>query len=407
MPHTLVFRSNKISLSLLHEHAILLLFALLIIGGNLLRPAFFSSNTVTEIALDGLSFTYLLRNAKSRTLWIILTLLAASTLYGIFNSGWEALSVLHGIKLFGMVCSGVAVGRVLYARYGNEVKRCVHFVMKCYLLCFALGALLLIFFPISMDLYRFLAKWSLPYVGDPHVGRLISPYLDPNYFAAIACLPLIMTPYVKRVKGWLFVICLCILLSWSRSGIATAMLIMIPLSFYLPKQARRALFIVAVLASLPLFFSHYGHTFIDRLLNFQKDPSALARVESYQWGFSYLKEHPFFGVGYNFVNSAAFKEAHLYSLDSSLLLALNCFGCVPTLAALSCCALWIHNHFIALRRQKNQNLTSFSFCLLFYIGVIFLFTSLFNNILFYQYWLIPTLALVVYCNACAKNSSYP
>jgi hypothetical protein len=52
-------------------------------------------------------------------------------------------------------------------------------------------------------------------------------------------------------------------------------------------------------------------------------------------------------------------------------------------------------------------LTALSNCLLYYIGIIFLFTSLFNNILFYQYWLIPTLALVVYCNASAKYCSYP
>jgi hypothetical protein len=407
MPQTLVFRPHKISLLLVYERAILWIFALLIIFGNLLRPAFFSASTVTEIALDTLSIFYLILNAGSRTLWTIVALLGCSTLYGVAIYGWEPLSVLHGIKLLGMVASGAAVGTVLFARYGNSLKECMQFLMRCYLLCFILSILLLAFFPISTELYRFMARWSLLYTGDPHVARMISPYLDPNYFAAIACLPLLLTPYTKRVKGWLLLISLCILLSWSRSGMATALLLMIPLFFYLPKRHRAPLILLALLCLASLFFTEVGRTFLDRLLHFQKDPSALARAESLQWGIHYLKQHPFFGVGYNFLNSAAFKEAHLYALDSSLLLALNCFGCLPTLAALFCGGIWLHNHRVALSKKKDRNLTALSNCLLYYIGIIFLFTSLFNNILFYQYWLIPTLALVVYCNASAKYCSYP
>ena len=129
------------------------------------------------------------------------------------------------------------------------------------------------------------------------------------------------------------------------------------------------------------------------------DASAQARFNSFDLGFSLFAEQPTFGVGYNYLLIYAQRARGLTSLDSSLQVILVNFGAVGTLFIAVLILWWGVTLWRCLSASPNAD-DGFAFrCFryfLLYLLVIVIFTSQFNNVLFYQYWLFPILALATY-----------
>lgn len=139
-----------------------------------------------------------------------------------------------------------------------------------------------------------------------------------------------------------------------------------------------------------------------------QEGSALLRLESFLIGFDVLQNHPIFGVGYNygvvFAESRTLVSEHegvQVGFDSSLLTMAVNFGLVATLGFLILLFRWFRRLWLALARLSEAQ--SLFLLIISYLLVTILFSSFFNNILFYQFWLVPVVALCRYFALLARD----
>jgi O-antigen ligase len=380
-----------LSLSKGWDFAVLLSFALFFCFGQFLRllplPYFPSSFSVAEVFLYLVAVPrYFIRFRKSMG---VLFFIVLSTLYGIGLHGFDLTSILYGIKLCAMISSAVVVGEVLAKRYSLE--SCLRFFMGLFSIIVLIGFGIFFVFPKAHLFFSFLDQYGIHFYGDPHERRFISSFLDPNYYAVIACLGLLITLYLrKHFLASIFL--MSILLTFSRSGIATCCLLFL----FFPR--RWGLFLVVAILGGVLFWSQ-THFFWERLLSFGEDPSALARLETWQLGIQLFWERPLFGIGYHFLAPVFEQEMNRLSTDSSFLITLIDFGLIPTLLFLGLGALWTIHSWYRLVKSHRQ----FFAYLWIYLMICLVFTSQFNNLLYYQYWLIPMIALFTFLTSYEKN----
>jgi O-antigen ligase len=339
----------------LYKKCLLGCFILFLVAGNFFR--FLPQISFLEALLYTLGCPlYFLRIRKSQLLILGILL---STCYGALVGGFQLLSFLYSLKLIGMIGTGVALGEAL----GPNRWRGLNYFLYSFVAVLAVGGAIFLFFPEADLFFSLLAKHGIHFFGDPHKRRFISPFFDPNYYGAIACIPLLLAAYMR--KWTLFALFfLSILLTFSRSGIATACLLLVPL--YRPR-----LLFVGLSLLLLLYFQDELLYFLNRTLHLFDDPSTQARLYTFQEGLAQFLKRPLFGIGYNYLP---------LSVDSSLLVTLLCFGAVPTLALFSLLFL------IPLGSKIERSLY-------FYLMICILFTAQFNNLLYYPYWLITMIAL--------------
>lgn len=401
MPDIVLFRiRNQSIISLAGVYHLLLLFsfALFLISGNFFRLfplyPFPSHLSVVEVALYSLAFP--LYFSKLRKSHILALCIIASTLYGSMLHGLHLASVLYSFKLIAMIAAGVAIGESLFRKFGAEIEQCLGYLVRIFVVILFIGIAIFIVFPKAHYFFQFLQNYGIHFTGDPHQRRFISPFFDPNYYSAIACIPLILTWFLgKRITFSL--IFMSILLSFSRSGIATAALILILMGVFHWIHQRRprwgqlflGITLVAALAAVLAIYSNEFNYFVDRLLHISQDNSAHARLLTFQKGAQFFWHYPFFGVGYNYLSQLLQNEMGILSLDSSLLSTLVNFGLIPCLAFLLWGVYWSVNSF----KQKSHPVFSW---LYIYLLICIFFTSQFNNLLYYQYWMIPMIALFTY-----------
>lgn len=384
MPQQIVLMSRNhrpLTLRALFEAIFLPTFTLFFLFGNFFRLvpiAHFQSHlSVAEGALYALALpVYFL---KLRWSQLLVMALCTSTLYGTILHGFEAKSVLYSLKLIGMIASGVVLGEILQRRDATR------FWIRHFLILLILSTLLLFLFPEAPKLFQLLEGVGVRYFGDPHSRRFISLFFDPNYYAAIACIPLLLSLQQKR-HGLALLFFLSILATWSRSGVATALFLLF--LFALKESKRTSLLLLATLPLCLILPSESG-VFFHRLLHLFDDPSALGRVTNLEGGLLLFLKRPLFGCGYNYLIATLDDHLFLYAMDSSLLITLINFGLLPTLAAIT--ALLLHT-------KKSDSRTSR--WLYIYLWICILFTSQFNNLLYYPYWLIPMIAM------CKKTEKY-
>ncbi len=293
---------------------------------------------------------------------------------------------------------------------------------RVYLCNILLGLLIYLCFPNSTVLWQFLALYGIQFNGDPHTGRFVSTYLDPNYFGAIASIPLMLSynvyqNHAKKKGGWKIVlIFLVAIMTLSRSGIMTLLLIIswiffhkfLKVTYFAIKTKSIMVFFILLLVFSGLAIANSSSIiyFFDRSIHMNSDPSALGRLHSFQWGLNLISEHPLLGIGYNNLN--------LYlndpikgrtAIDSSLILTIISFG-IPLasflLSAILIWAIWV------LMRLKSLGREYSTFCfffksMFFYLFVCIFFTSHFNNLLYYPFWLIPIISIFSYLMCCLKE----
>jgi O-antigen ligase len=394
-----------------------------VVLGNLFRivkvPGFTDNLILSEVLMfSALPFNiFFIQNFVSsliKSQWVIYKILLLSFICGTIQNGFDISAFSYVIRLIFLIATAYSIGWSAFKRFNGQLERFVNFFLFVYFSVVLLSIVILLLFPDSTKLWIVMSFFGAGFNGDPHQNRLVSVYLDPNYFGAIIGFPLsLLLPriFVFPKISDLFILFLVLsssILSGSRSGLVITVIIIlfnvVEFSIRLIKKRtfnKRLLpvFFVFLLFSAVLHpvYSSYFDVVVNRILSVQSDPSALNRLDSFRIGGAYIAQNPFFGVGYNFFAPLVQKERGLSALDSSMQNIVVYFG-IPISIILMFLFFWwlrkivLYNQFACL--VDRQIFRSF----LFYLVVTIIFTSSFNNVLFYSFWLVPVMTFINFIN---------
>lgn len=210
-----------------------------------------------------------------------------------------------------------------FLRTRDRAWRYVGLIMACAAAVSLLGFAQLRIFP---DF-----TFMVPQGWDPHIGRLLSTWFDPNFLAGwlallitIALAIALSLPWVRARWWWLAtgIMTVAVVLTFSRSGYvalaAGAGLVALIRS--------RAIFLLGLLAIVGVIF--FVPRVQERVIGIRTvDETAQLRIVSWQNALTVIHDHPWLGVGYNlyryvqvdygFLNDT--KEHSASGSDSSLL----------------------------------------------------------------------------------------
>jgi O-antigen ligase len=179
-----------------------------------------------------------------------------------------------------------------------------------------LGFLQLELFPSFLELGMYLEGW------DPHIGRLLSTWFDPNYIGGFLSFILAITIAIGlyfrhkksvQAKRWFLVIAVisviglaALYFTFSRSGYLAMLIALAVLAFF---KSRKLLVAIALIALLAFSFSprvqertteavDSGKALIGLDSQRALDPTAQLRVWSWSFAWEMIQDHPWLGVGY-------------------------------------------------------------------------------------------------------------
>lgn len=145
--------------------------------------------------------------------------------------------------------------------------------------------------------------FMVPQGWDPHIGRLLSTWFDPNYLAgAFALLTAVtlgiaMTVPFRQGRWWWIatgVTALATVLTFSRSGYVG---FVVAVGVVLAIRSRAALFI-GLLGLIAIFL--FVPRVQERVIGIRTiDETAQLRLVSYRNAITVIRDHPYIGVGYN------------------------------------------------------------------------------------------------------------
>ncbi|MCX6811259.1 MAG: O-antigen ligase family protein [Candidatus Berkelbacteria bacterium] len=255
---------------------------------------------------------------------------------------------------------------------------------------------------IQIIIFPSLMKWAALYGWDPHMYRLFSTFLDPNFVGAFLVIGLMIALgflfYTKSIEGKLVLIVLAIvflvsiILTYSRS---TYLFLAISfLTFSILRSRKLLLLGIAVIIILLLIFPKS----VERIEGgFNIDESARSRFKTWEKTITIIKDHPVLGVGFNafryaqdrysFLEEAAQDHSGAGS-DSSILFIFATTGFFGFIAYII---------FYILSLIKTKKVFSYSSSLqrralalaLFSILIGLAFHSVFVNSLFYPAIMVP------------------
>ncbi len=387
-------------------------FFLLISLGNFFRfleNSLFSDNLIVSEALlyfFSLASLFFLSISKKALLrfFTLTSCVMCSFFYGCFLLEFDPRAGLYAVRLIFYFVTSYSLASIFYERFQGALHLLCGFFFKAYAIALILGAVLYTVFPSSNLLWDLLNSYHIGFRGDPHVGRFVSVYFDPNYYASISGFAFLVSSYLyfvteKKMYRWGgYAFFLSGVLTWSRSGIAVlvALILYKALPFLLEgrfrkKEAVLFIFTLSLCFFAGLFYREELGVFMDRTLHFFEESSALCRLETFRLGLDLLAKFPLFGLGIGFLYQYTQKEVSLSSLDSSLLSLLVQIGIVPF------CLLLIYGLYKSFVLFKMKDFHSpFLSWLIFYLITVGLFASQFNNILFYPFWLLPLLTTCIF-----------
>ncbi len=320
--------------------------------------------------------------------WIPLSLLFGSSLLAPSEL---LIALFYAVRLF-LVWGGLVVTLTLF-RHENQQQKLIRGLLATGLIVTLLGYLQLIIFPN----FAFMAKLG----WDPHVGRLLSTFFDPNFFGMflVMMLTLVMSFLFFRpdVTGrlWLWGLLLVLLaalgLTFSRSSYL-AFLISLTIILFL-----RAWKMVLVVALVLIFVVAAVPRVKQRVMGaFEVDTTAQDRIESWRESFVIIRDHPIVGVGYNAFGPTQIHYGLRKDLlghssrgsDSSLLLTLATTGVIGLTAFILFFGSLFYEALLVYRRAKSPFFQAMGLATLAIIPA-YLVHSQFVNGLYYPLLVIP------------------
>lgn len=327
-----------------------------------------------------------------------------SMIVGISKFGINLNSIGYNIQFCLFLIFSHFLGISIYKVYGFNVREILkkYINFNFYLCC--LSIIIFIIFPEAINLYKFLSNFNIIYNGDNHSGRVLSSFLEPNFFGLYIVLPiylLIVSTCLSQKKKFLFLIIFlfCLIFTKSRSGIGTLFILLVfdflieNLKILISKKNHtfsKKNFNIFIFVFLIIIL--YLTEIMDRFLIIFNEGSSLARIEGFKNFFILFKEDFFLGVGYN--NTVSLSSALGNNIDSALLVILLSHGIF--FGTLFILFLF---HFILNIYKKNNINSENSFYLnkiINYFIVIFFITGNFNLIFFEYFFIIPIFGIFFY-----------
>ena len=378
--------------------------------------ATYGNANVGELALYVAAIVYLAVSTLTRGLslrptlvYIFLAATLASLIVGIFKWEIESEPLIYNVRFTMQLLTAIAIGQAMACWYGSDVARVVRELVWMYLLISAMALALFLIFPESTALWAALAEFGIEFQGDPHIGRLVSFYFDPNYFGTIIVLPILLltlfgrSNYVDLMKAGFLLLCLA--LTTSRSGISTLILCGVYVAALkvvevgrrqaVPRYLLSGVPVVLVgLASLAVVFQDYVVRITERFTAVGSDESASYRLESFRVGNQLIGEEPLLGFGYNYGLQAVLKHRSL-GLDSSLQTVVLNYGMVLSALMFVGLALWARARYLTLNKSGSALRPLWEFVFV-YFAICMLWSGNFNQLLFYPFWVVPVFGLFAY-----------
>jgi len=225
--------------------------------------------------------------------WIGFLLIAAISLFGNPLGLARSDILRNGFYLFRLVAYSSVVWIVPTLFQGKEnAERLKKWLINIGMALVLIGFLQLRVFPNIGILSRF--GW------DPHVGRLVSTFLDPNFLGGFFAVLLAIVLGTSRQEGkkfpWLYTLLILVatILTYSRSGyLAVGVTVLVFGLLY-----SRRLLLVAILCTVPFVL------FVPRISQrvqggFSVDATAADRIASWKNAIVISSRYPLLGVGYN------------------------------------------------------------------------------------------------------------
>ncbi len=339
--------------------------------------------------------------------------------YRKYILGWLAIGTMGA--LFGMVLFNFTIQQVAYGlMYGIRILHlllitCViskvlsdngidliRVILHCYSMVCFIGFFQLIVFPIAFDWYSVFnqigAYWPNP---DPHQGRMLSTYLDPNFLASCLCIPASISLFKWRNDSnsryvlYFALFAIAIVMTNSRSGFLGLAVVVFYFSItsLRGKTFLKSIFMVGCALCALCALCAFEAEVLSRIMSISSDASAGARFVSWDFSLKAFSSNPLLGVGFNLIG--AFRENVFqgivtdsagYGVDSSLLLILVCTGLTGFVYAIY---VLLKDVFGMTNAFGDKTILR----ALMAVGLSALIICNFNNLLFYPLWLFVALLL--------------
>ena len=145
--------------------------------------------------------------------------------------------------------------------------------------------------------------------------------------------------------------------------------------------------------------------FFSKLIHTRTDGTAFARGDSFKLGLAILSDYPLFGVGYNYLRLFVKGILGGSSVDSSVLATVVNFGLIPSSLFVVMFVVWSVNFISSYNslKEKDKEVFLSSRAFFAYLLFVIIFTCHFNNVLYYQFWLVPVVAIFTYYSLCIKQ----
>ena len=393
------------------------------IFGQLLRVPLFDRMGIVPtdlmvlvlLGVTGFLFLQQPKNILSHRLFWPTTLFFSWALFSLLlNIGFLGLSLGESVQAFAYWGRYLAYYSLLFIFIQNikteeDTKYWQYFMFISAFIIAILGFLQLQFFPSFYDLRMNEQGW------DPHIGRILSTWFDPNFLGGYFAFTLSMLggflwqKFHERkwnlqfflLSGIFLTILIALFLTFSRS----AYLAFLIAGFVFALIAERKLIIVGIIAiTLLLSSSQRAQERVsDAVVSAQAlftqtektlDPTARLRLASWKIGWKLFTENPITGVGFNTLKTVQKKEwsfmtkSHAASgIDASMLTVAATTGALGVIFYLWG---WIIIAFTALKKFFK---TRDGFTLGVFAGLAGIFVhAIFVNTLFFSLFL-PTLFL--------------
>ncbi len=383
-----------------------LIFTTLVVG-QLLRVHLSTESASALLLIDianamyvgvGLIYLLVLRKKFVMTLPLIFLLgffgwAAVSLVYGawLLSSHELLIAIFYALRLF-LMGGAIFVTVALFPKEKDQ-QLLMAYLLRAGVFLTLLGFIQLVVFPN----FAFMTKFG----WDPHVGRLLSTFFDPNFFGFF--LAIIFSFYLvkllnasaagERLKAGglgLLVLAACFL-TFSRSAYLALLI-----SLFIILAVRSWKLVLIALLALLLIGGSIPRA-RDRVLNALKvDTTAQDRIQSWVNTLYIVKDHPVIGVGYNAFGPAQIRYGERQNLlsqsaqgsDSSLLLILATTGIVGLFLYL---AFWFGLLYEALLLYRFGSSPFFRQMGLLGLGIIpaYLVHSQFVNSLVYPLIFVP------------------
>lgn len=362
-------------------------------------------------------------------------------------------------RIYGLLYSGriiatifVAIAIVnIFKKYEICIDKVLKYIIYNYIIVLIIGIIQLMFFPKALDFYNIFYKIGVYFPNpDPHIGRLVSTYFDPNFLAACLIIPTILSLnyYTKtgKIRYLLYIILfiITIILTVSRSGVLGVCIALIVYfictikiqqrKLKIDKETIRAFSIMLTTAIVFVFLTFFTNVRVfQRILNTSNDESTYARTEDWFRGINSLTNKQvdsedeenkqglnqyddndaiedkdkqglnkdknyvnttnniFWGIGYNmlgFTESKSDKPSSAsFGNDSSLIVIFISSGIIGTVYMIYVIGEWVIKTYKL--REKSGNKVA-----LITIIITSLIICNFNNLLFYTLWILPVFVLL-------------